>query len=128
MNTANLQLEGLYVAMSAIMNAVRQKGILTEEEIDRSLEEAEAALAGDANRPQELSAAYVDAILFPVRYLRLANRTWADGEFPLFAELGARVGREKPQAGDVMAEEREDIEASEDEDVRRLEREAGQGG
>ena len=128
MNTANLQLEGLYVAVSALMNALQQKDLLTEQEIEASLGEAEEMLRSDPHRSAEMSASHVDAILFPLRYLRLANRTWTDGEFRGFGELAARVGREKPQQGDIMAQEREDIEASEDADVRRLEEEDRQTG
>jgi hypothetical protein len=123
MNTANLQLEGLYVAVSALMNALREKGVLNEQEIEASLADAEGLVASDPRRSPELSHAHVDAILFPLRYLRLANRTWADGEFAGFTELAARVGREKPQQGEIVAREREDIEASEDADVSRLEEE-----
>ena len=123
MNTANLQLEGLYVAVSALLNALRQKGVLTEQEIEASLADAEGSVASDPRRSPELSHAHVDAILFPLRYLRLANRTSSNGDLSGFAELAARVGREKPQQGEIVAQEREDIEASEDADVRRLEEE-----
>ncbi|MBB4003225.1 hypothetical protein [Aurantimonas endophytica] len=121
MNTANLQLEGLYVAVSALMTALRQNHVLTEGEIDDALARAETALLSDPGRPTELSPAHVDAIAFPLRYLRLANNRSANGEFPTFTELAAQVGREKPQQADILAQEREDIEASEDADVLRLE-------
>jgi hypothetical protein len=123
MNTANLQLEGLYVAVSALMNALREKGVLTQEEIEASLADAEGRVASDPGRPLEMSPAHVDAILFPLRYLRLANRTWAADEVPGFMALAARVGREKPPHGEGIAQEREDIEVSEDADVRRIEEE-----
>ncbi|MEF2551961.1 hypothetical protein VQ042_11420 [Aurantimonas sp. A2-1-M11] len=121
MNTANLQLEGLYVAVSALMTALRQKQVLAEGEIDDALGHAETALLSDPRRPTELSPAHADAIAFPLRYLRLANRRSANGEFPTFSELAAQVGREKPQQAHILAQEREDTEVSEDADVRRLE-------
>src|SRR5690606_15937290 len=34
MNTANLQLEGLYAALAALMNAIRDKGVLSADEIE----------------------------------------------------------------------------------------------
>ena len=115
MNTANLQLEGLYAAVSALMRALQQKGVITEGEIESTLAETEELLAADPGRPAELHPAHRDAILFPLRYLRLANRLAAAGELPSFTEVAARVGREKPERQD------EDVEASEEAEVRRLE-------
>ena len=37
MNTANLQLEGLYLSVAAINNLLVRKGIVTREEIDQTL-------------------------------------------------------------------------------------------
>lgn len=93
MNTANLQLEGLYAAFAALMEALKEKGVLGQDEIDRALRYAEHRLSHDPGRPEDLSEANVNAILFPVRLLRLANE---DGEEPRsFAELAAQVGRRK---------------------------------
>ncbi|GGE11840.1 hypothetical protein GCM10011390_33700 [Aureimonas endophytica] len=96
MNTANLQLEGLYVAVAALMSALRQKEMLSEAEIDAALAAAETALATDRSRPAELSPANLEAIAFPLRYLRQANRAAAAGETPSFSELTARVARQRP--------------------------------
>ena len=96
MNTANLQLEGLYVAVAAILNAIREKALLTEHEIDRALAEAESVALSDPVRAQHLSAAHVDGICFPLRLLRLANKAGAQGQQPSFSELAARVGQTKP--------------------------------
>ena len=120
MNTANLQLEGLYAALSALMNALRQSGAVNEADIDAALADVEDSVTADRSRA-DLSPANLDAIAFPIRYLRLANRLGAEGSYPSFAELTARVGREKPQQAELQSLEREDIEASEDADVRRLE-------
>ena len=95
MNTANLQLEGLYAAIAALMTALRVKGVLNEAEIEAALSEAENALAVDPQRPTELSPAHLAAVQFPLRYLRLANRVGADGAHPSFSELAAGVGRGK---------------------------------
>jgi hypothetical protein len=96
MNTANLQLEGVYVAIAALAEALRSKGLLSRDEIDRALSAAEARMAADPGRPNELSAAHVDAICFPLRFLKLANSHAAEGEQFSFMQLAAEVGRTKP--------------------------------
>ena len=95
MNTANLQLEGLYVAVASILNAIRDKGVLTEQEIERALEGAEDIALRD--RASQLSPAHIDGICFPLRLLRLANKAGAQGQQPSFSELATRVGQTKPE-------------------------------
>ena len=95
MNTANLQLEGLYVVISALLVALREKGVFEEGEIDRLLAEAESALVADSNRPAELRGANVDAICFPVRFLRQALQASSEGRSQSFAHLASRVGQVK---------------------------------
>lgn len=95
MNTANLQLEGVYVAMTALMAALRDSGVLGRDDIDRALGRAEAALMADSRRPAQLSAANVEAICFPLRYLRIANEAAADDQPLSFSELAARVAQRK---------------------------------
>ncbi len=97
MNTANLQLEGLYAAVACLVDLLANKNVLSRTEVDRTLQELEASLAADPNRPTELSDAHLDAICFPVRLLRLANETGARGEAFSFSRLAAEVGRSKPQ-------------------------------
>ena len=96
MNTANLQLEGVYAAIAALMTALRAKNLLSESEIDSALADAERCLVDDQARPVELSAANLDAIHFPLRLLRLANARSARGEDCSFTGLAAEVGRRKP--------------------------------
>jgi hypothetical protein len=93
MNSANLQLEGVYAAMTALMTALRDKGLLDQEEIDGALERAETALVSNCRRPTELSTASVEAICFPLRYLRLANQVAPDAPPPSFSDLAARIGQ-----------------------------------
>ncbi len=72
MNTANLQLEGLYLALVALMGVLKDKGLVTEAEIERALDEAEAAVDADPiarDRPPS----NVHAVRFPIRLLRRAN-------------------------------------------------------
>jgi hypothetical protein len=96
MNTANLQLEGVYLAIAATLSLLREKGLVSEEEIDTALAGAEVKATFDPDRPAELSAAHVDAICFPLRLLRLANHAHAQGRQPAFTELATRVGETKP--------------------------------
>ena len=93
MNTANLQLEGLYLAVAAMMNAIRDKGLLSEAEIEGALARAEEVATADPLRPPHLSAAHIDAICFPLRLLRLANSAGERGQQPSFTELATQVGQ-----------------------------------
>lgn len=92
MNTANLQLEGLYMVVAGLIAAMKEKGVLEEQEIDAMLAQAEASLASDPQRPAEMRGANVHAICFPVRFLRQALKTPPGGGHS-FAELAARVGQ-----------------------------------
>jgi len=97
MNTANLQLEGLYIAVAAITNALVAKGVLSREEVDAALREAErTALTGD-RASDGISAANREAIAFPARILALANRMAGESEVPSFAELARTVGEMKDE-------------------------------
>ena len=95
MNTANLQLEGLYQAIAAINNALADKGVLTREEID-TLRRAEQTALGDY-RTEELSFSERDAMAFAPRLLALANNSASDGFTPPFSELAKMVGQTKEQ-------------------------------
>ena len=94
MNTANLQLEGLYTALQSLLCALRDKDLLTAAEIDQALVEAERVAGADPRRPTELSGANREAVLFPIRYLRVGNRLCDQGKLPTFSEIAALVGRE----------------------------------
>ncbi|MGV8838904.1 MAG: hypothetical protein ACWA6X_01230 [Bauldia sp.] len=93
MNTANLQLEGLYLAVAAVNRALVRKGILSSSEIEAALDAAEAAAGAD--RTDGISTANRDAIVFPIRLLRLANESDADEAIPGFSELARAVGETK---------------------------------
>src|SRR5690606_9818912 len=73
MNTANLQLEGLYLVIAAINDALISKGLLSREEIDDALKRAEQAAIGDERSMEELSPSNRDAVAFSARLLRIAN-------------------------------------------------------
>src|SRR5690606_35076896 len=93
MNTANLQMEGVLMAMAALCGLMRQKGIVDEAEIEAALAEAEAALANDSLRPEQLSHANVEAALFPLRFLREANSRGLAGAAVAYTDIATRVGR-----------------------------------
>ncbi len=95
MNTANLQLEGLYVVVAALLVALREKGIFEGRELDDLLAETEAALIADPGRSAEMRDANVEAIRFPVRLLRQAVQASGEGRSLSFMELATRVGQTK---------------------------------
>ncbi len=95
MNTANLQLEGLYVVLSSLLISLRDKGVFETGELESLLGQTEERLASDPNRTAQLRDANVEAICFPARYLRQALQTSAQGGSQSFAELATRVGQGK---------------------------------
>ena len=92
MNTANLQLEGLYAAVAALMNSLREKGVMSAEEIDACLVEAEAV---NTSARRKLSPSNVDAVRFPFRYLRAPNRTAPAGQPESFFYIATQIGMTK---------------------------------
>ena len=100
MNTANLQLEGLYLAVAAINNLLVRKGVLTREEIDLALRTAEATAVGDDRLVEEFRPANRDAVAFPLRLLQLANHSAGTDGTVSFSELARMVGETKPQYND----------------------------
>ncbi len=101
MNTANLQLEGLYMAVAALTEVLKQKGLLDTGEVDDALARAERSAVVSAERG--LSPANVEAITFPIRLLRIANATSSAGHPLPFSELTRRVGETK-DARNVLTE------------------------
>lgn len=95
MNTANLQLEGLLLAVSSVLETMRRKGLLTEQEIVDALSEAEASTGSQVAGMPDLSAANLEAIQFPIRFLRAATNVSVPGP-ATFMELTAKVAETKP--------------------------------
>jgi len=93
MNPANLQLEGLYAALAALTEALRAKGLLSGAEIEDALMRAEdgASRMGSSN----LSGANADAIVFPIRYLRVANQASLQGRKLDFSDIAKLIGESK---------------------------------
>ncbi|MGF7161854.1 hypothetical protein FHS85_003495 [Rhodoligotrophos appendicifer] len=101
MNTANLQLEGLYLAIAAVNRALVEKGLLTRGEVEIALRSAEEAALGD-DRTEELSPANRDAIVFPLRLLQLANARSGDKWLSNFSEMAKSVGETKKPHNDQV--------------------------
>lgn len=95
MNTANLQLEGLLLALSAVVGVLRRKGIVSDAELDAALMEAEAVALEDKARPDRISSANVEAVLFPIRYLRAASSGLPEDAVLPFSRIATRVGQSK---------------------------------
>ena len=100
MNTANLQLEGLYLVIASLNNALVRKGLLTREEIDLALRRAEETAIGDDRVTEDIRSSNRDAIAFPARFLQLANRTASADEISTFSELARMVGSTKEPYND----------------------------
>lgn len=102
MNTANLQMEGLLMALAGINRALVAKGLLSTEEINRALSVSEQTALGDDRVAEDLSPANRDAIVFPIRLLMLANHMADEGGVPTFSELARMVGTTKGAHNDQL--------------------------
>jgi len=102
MNTANLQLEGLLMAIAGLNQMLVAKGVATVDEIDKCLARSEQTVLGDDRVVEDLSPANRDAIAFPVRLLRLANNMSDGAGTPSFAELARMVGETKGPDNDQL--------------------------
>jgi hypothetical protein len=95
MNVANLQLEGLYLAIAAMHETLIRKGVVTREEVDEAMHEAEQTAINDDRSVESLRPAERDALAFPARLLRAANATVSVDGAQSFSQLARRVGTEK---------------------------------
>ncbi|MBX4958697.1 hypothetical protein HJB56_25475 [Rhizobium lentis] len=91
MNTANLQLKGLIMAMASLCDAIAEKELLTRGEINAALSKAQKAIEDDDDH--ELSGANRAAILFPIRVLQLAGEAGRKGEGATFSDYAKLVGK-----------------------------------
>lgn len=101
MNTANLQLEGLCMAIAGLVELLKDKGVVSSAEIDKAFERAERT----AVERKDVSAANLEAIAFPVRLLRLANSTSFAGHPLPFQELARRIGEAKDRRAPLSEDE-----------------------
>jgi hypothetical protein len=102
MNVANLQLEGLMMALASINSLLVQKGVLSIEEIDLALHRAESLIVSGDRVNDDMSPANRDAVCFPLRLLRLANKSDFENGPPSFPDLARMVGRTKALYNDQM--------------------------
>ena len=100
MNQANLQLEGLLMAVAALNRLLVEKGLLNPHEIEIALRRAEARITSDDRfQDDDLSLANRDAMCFPIRLLRLANGD-EDCAAASFSDLARQVGLSKQPYND----------------------------
>lgn len=102
MNVANLQLQGLYIAIAAINEALVRKGLLTREEVDAALRLAEQTALGEDRILEDMNPAGRDAVAFPARLLALANEGASEAGIPQFSDLARRVGQSKGHYNDEV--------------------------
>lgn len=100
MNSANLQLEGLYLAVAAINETLVRKGLLSRQELVDALRLAEQTALGDDRAVEALRPAERDAVAFPARLLLAAGTLSEADSLPTFSELARRVGASKPPHND----------------------------
>lgn len=103
MNTANLQLEGFYMAVASLVELLKSKGVVDAGEVDQALAAAEAAAF--EGKDADLPPANLEAIGFPIRLLRLANSAAEDGLAVSFHELARRVGEAKDRRAALSRDE-----------------------
>lgn len=102
MNVANLQLEGLLMAVASINNLLVNQNLLSADDIDTALRKAEAGLTSDGHLLGSMPPANRDAVCFPIRLLRLANNMQSEAGVPPFSELARAVGQTKEPYNDQM--------------------------
>lgn len=97
MNTANLQLEGMLMALAHMNALLVQKGLVSVDEIDDVLHRAEAGLTSEERLIEPSNR---DAVCFPIRVLRIANRRSVEVGQPSFSALAKAVGQRKQPYND----------------------------
>lgn len=102
MNVANLQLEGLVMALAAVNKALVDTGVLSADEVDLALARVEAAMTGEERLQDDLPPSNRDAVCFPIRLLRFANRSSDETGICSFSELARMVGQAKHPYNDQM--------------------------
>jgi hypothetical protein len=96
MNTANLQLQGLYALLAELLATLQAKGVLGPGETEEMLRRAEQSAGDDAEQRGELSLAEFEAVLFPIRLMMEATRAGERDERLGFSDLARLVGQMKP--------------------------------
>lgn len=105
MNTANLQLQGLYAVIAELLRTLSDKGVLGEADVQDLLRRAEQTAGQDAEQRSEHSLAELEAVLFPIRLLMEARAAGERDERLGFSELAKAVGQSKPARPGVVRDE-----------------------
>lgn len=100
MKVANLQIQGLLMAIASINNTLVRNGILNVDDIDLALRKAEANLTGEERLFEDMSPTNRDAVCFPIRFLQAANLGQGEMNIQSFAELARHVGQAKEPYND----------------------------
>ena len=90
------------MAVASLTHALVGKGLLSVDEVDVALAKAEAAMTGEARAYSDLTPSNRDAVCFPIRLLRLANRSSGETDICSFSELARMVGQTKAPYNDQM--------------------------
>jgi hypothetical protein len=98
-NVANLQLEGLLMAIASINHILVRKGVLTTQEIDVALRKAEASGASGEGS-DTISPSDLNSVSFPIRVLQLANQCQPEADIPPFSELSQMVHQMREPGND----------------------------
>jgi hypothetical protein len=93
-NTANLQMQGVLLAVAAVNRLLVERGLVSKEDLTAALSNAESRITSDESISDLISAPNRAAIVFPLRMLRHAIPGDAD---PSFSELARSVGEELDQ-------------------------------
>ena len=101
MNAANLQIEGLCLALASVNRLLVAKGIVSQEELDIAFQKADATAHGDNRFAEGLTPSNRDAVCFPIRILQIANDTGAEKPWS-FSELAKLVGETKGPYNDQL--------------------------
>jgi hypothetical protein len=99
MNVANLQLEGLLIAVASLNRLLVEKGLVSAADVDHALRKAETSIRNDERTSQDIPPANRDAMCFPIRLLLLANSAQESANLPSFSELAKQVGQTKDKNG-----------------------------
>lgn len=102
MDVSNLQLQGLYLAIASLNNALVAKGVMSRDEVNVALQRAEQTALGDDRLMEDMSPASRDAVAFPARLLMLANNSASETEIVSFSELAKMVGQTKGHYNDEL--------------------------
>ncbi|WP_079211141.1 hypothetical protein [Brucella pituitosa] len=101
MNVANLQIEGLCLAIAALNRALIEKGLLSRPEIESALQTAEVTARSDDRFVEDLNPAHRDAVCFTIRILQMANG-WDSAAQPTFSKLAKAVAETKKPYNDML--------------------------